>query len=152
MNGVDPTASFVAFYSALGEAARSLQDQMQAHGNALPGAAEAVAAFARNGVVQSVVTGNTRSIAITKLEAFGLDGPIDFEVGGYGDDASDRAVLVRAAIERAETEYSHGFTAKHAVVIGDTSHDVRGRSTTMHLLLLWLPAQARWTSSRPPAV
>lgn len=126
LNSVDPTASFDAFYTALGEAARSLEDQMREHGSALLGAAEAVAEFARDGVVQSVVTGNIRSIAITKLEAFGLDDPIDFEVGGYGDDGSDRAVLVRAAIERAEAKYNHGFTAKHAVVIGDTPHDVRG--------------------------
>lgn len=126
LNDVDPSASFDAFYTALGEAARSLEDQMREHGSALPGAAEAVATFARDGVVQSVVTGNIKSIAMTKLEAFGLDEPIDFEVGGYGDDGSDRAVLVRAAIERAEMKYSHGFTAKHAVVIGDTPHDVRG--------------------------
>jgi phosphoglycolate phosphatase len=126
LNGVDPLSSFEAFYDALGEAARALEGQMRQNGAALPGAAEAVAQFARDGVVQSVVTGNIRSIAVTKLEAFSLETFIDFEVGGYGDDGSDRALLVRAAIERTEMKYNSGFTAKHAVVIGDTPHDVRG--------------------------
>lgn len=126
LNGVDPTESFASFYTALGEAARSLEPAMREHGRALPGAAEAIAGFADEGYVQSVVTGNIKSIAITKLEAFSLDEHIDFEVGGYGDDGSDRAELVRLAIQRTEAKYNHGFKAEHAVVIGDTPHDIRG--------------------------
>jgi phosphoglycolate phosphatase-like HAD superfamily hydrolase len=126
LNGVNPNTSFDAFYAALGEAARFLEPAMRQHGAALPGAAEAIACFAAEGYTQSVVTGNIRSIAITKLEAFGLDEHIDFAVGGYGDDGSDRAELVRLAVERAEATYHRGFKAEHAVVIGDTPHDVRG--------------------------
>lgn len=126
LNGVDPGTSFDAFYAALGEAARSLEPAMREHGAALPGAAEAIAGFADEGYVQSVVTGNIRSIALTKLEAFGLHQHIDFAVGGYGDDGSDRAELVRLAVERTEANYHRGFKTEHAVVIGDTPHDVRG--------------------------
>lgn len=126
LNGVDPSTSFALFYTALGEAARSLEPEMRQHGTALPGAARAIASLAGDGAVQTVVTGNIKSIAITKLEAFGLDELIDFEVGGYGDDGSDRAELVRLAVERAKAKYNVGFTAEHAVVIGDTPHDVRG--------------------------
>ena len=126
LNGVDPGTSFDVFYTALGDAARSLEPAMREHGAALPGAADTISLFAEEGFVQSVVTGNIRSIAITKLEAFGLDEYIDFEVGGYGDDGSDRAELVRLAIQRTEAKYNHGFKAEHAVVIGDTPHDVRG--------------------------
>lgn len=126
LNGVEPAESFQEFYSALADAARSLEGRMREHGVVLPGAREALAAFQADGAVQSVVTGNLRSIAVTKLEAFGLDVFIDFEAGGYGDDGSDRAVLVRLAVERAEAKYGHGFKAEHAVVIGDTPHDVRG--------------------------
>jgi len=126
LNGVDPSTSFDLFYTALGEAARSLEPKMRQHGAALPGAARAIASLAGDGTVQTVVTGNIKSIAITKLEAFGLNELIDFEVGGYGDDGSDRAELVRLAVERAEAKYNVGFTAEHAVVIGDTPHDVRG--------------------------
>ncbi|MEY9861536.1 phosphoglycolate phosphatase [Catenulispora sp. GAS73] len=126
LNGVDPNTSFDAFYAALGEAARSLEPAMRQHGAALPGAAEAIASFAGGNTVQSVVTGNIRSIALTKLEAFGLHQHIDFAIGGYGDDGSDRAELVRLAVERAEATYHRGFKAEHAVVIGDTPHDIRG--------------------------
>jgi phosphoglycolate phosphatase-like HAD superfamily hydrolase len=126
LNGVDPNTSFDAFYAALGDAARSLEPAMRQHGVALPGAAEAIAIFVGDGTVQSVVTGNIRSIAITKLEAFGLGEHVDFGVGGYGDDGSDRAELVRLAVERAEATYHRGFKAEHAVVIGDTPHDIRG--------------------------
>lgn len=126
LNGVDPNTSFDAFYTALGDAARSLELAMREHGEALPGALEAISLFAGEGFVQSVVTGNIRSIARTKLEAFGLDERIDFEVGGYGDDSSDRAELVRLAVQRTEVKYNHGFKAEHAIVIGDTPHDVRG--------------------------
>lgn len=126
LNGVEPGASFGAFYCALEEAARSLEGRMRQNGRVLPGVREALAAFQADGAVQSLVTGNIPALAAMKLEAFGLDGFIDFEVGGYGDDGSDRAVLVRLAIERAEAKYGHGFKAEHAVVIGDTPHDVRG--------------------------
>ncbi|MFL6116200.1 MAG: HAD family hydrolase [Catenulispora sp.] len=126
LNGVEPDSSFEAFYIALGEAARSLEPAMRDHGAALPGAGEAITMFAAEGYVQSVVTGNIRNIAVTKLEAFGLHEHIDFEVGGYGDDGSDRAELVRLAISRTNAKYDHGFKAEQAVVIGDTPHDIRG--------------------------
>jgi phosphoglycolate phosphatase len=126
LNGVEPEDSFGAFYTALGEAARALEPAMREHGEALPGAADAIAAFAHEGYVQSVVTGNIRSIAVTKLEAFGLHEHIDFEIGGYGNDGSDRAELVRLAVERANAKYNHGFKAERVVVIGDTPHDVWG--------------------------
>ena len=126
LNGVEPGHSFVAFYAALGDAARALEGRMRTQGKVLPGAQEVLAMFAADGRVQSVVTGNIRSIAVTKLEAFGLDDFVDFEVGGYGDDGSDRAVLVRLAVDRAEAKYGYNFDAEHTIVIGDTPHDVKG--------------------------
>jgi phosphoglycolate phosphatase-like HAD superfamily hydrolase len=126
LNGVAHDASFDDFYTALEEVARSLEGRMREGGRVLPGVREALAAFQADGAVQSLVTGNIPALAAMKLEAFGLDRFVDFEVGGYGDDGSDRAVLVRLAVERAEAKYGHGFEAEHAVVIGDTPHDVRG--------------------------
>jgi phosphoglycolate phosphatase len=35
-------------------------------------------------IVQSVLSGNMKPNALIKLSAFGLDGYLDFEVGGYG--------------------------------------------------------------------
>jgi phosphoglycolate phosphatase-like HAD superfamily hydrolase len=126
LNGVAHDASFDDFYTALEEVARSLEGRMREGGRVLPGVREALAAFQADGAVQSLVTGNIPALAAMKLEAFGLDGFVDLEIGGYGNDDGDRAVLVRLAVERAEAKYGHGFKAEHAVVIGDTPHDVRG--------------------------
>ena len=126
LNGIDAPVSFGAFYAALGDAAHELRERMRESGHALAGAREALAAFQAEGAVQALVTGNLPRVAKIKLEAFGLDGFVDLAVGGYGDDGSDRAELVRLAVKRVETKYGHGYTASHAVVIGDTPHDVRG--------------------------
>lgn len=75
-------------------AAQERRAEMEANGRALPGATAAVDALAEvTSVVQSVVTGNLRQIAELKLSLFGLDRHIDFGVGGYGSDDSDRATL-----------------------------------------------------------
>ncbi len=127
LNGVEPDDERVeAFYTALGEAARTLRDRMREHGRALPGAREALTALAADGAVQSVVTGNLPGIAEVKLESFGLDGLLDLEIGAYGDVADNRAVLVRLALELAEAKHEHAFGPESIVVIGDTPHDVKG--------------------------
>jgi phosphoglycolate phosphatase-like HAD superfamily hydrolase len=116
-----------SFYSALGVAAHALEGKLRASGMALPGAREAVSAFSTSEVVQSLVTGNIQSIAKVKLEAFELcGGSLDLEIGGYGDDGSDRAELVRLARERAEAKYGITFPGKRTFVIGDTPLDVKG--------------------------
>jgi phosphoglycolate phosphatase len=77
---------------------------MRKVGRALPGAHEAIAALRRDGVVQSVATGNLRSITETKLQAFGLIAGLDFDVGGYGSDDGVRAELARLARARTCTK------------------------------------------------
>ncbi|HEV2635065.1 MAG TPA: haloacid dehalogenase-like hydrolase [Actinocrinis sp.] len=122
----DPEDKLDAFYAALGEVARDMKDQMRAHGRRLPGAAEAIAGLANADLIQSVVTGNLPAIAAVKLEAFDLLDGLDTSVGGYGDDGSDRADLVRLALQRAATAYGRPFAAKRTVIVGDTPHDIRG--------------------------
>ena len=129
LNGVEPDAadsSAAAFYAALTSAALSQADRMRDEGRVLPGAREALVALGTDGAVHSVVTGNLPDIAEAKLKAFDLDGFLDLEIGGYGDIARDRAVLVRMAIELAEEKYDQPFGAQNTVVIGDTRHDVKG--------------------------
>jgi phosphoglycolate phosphatase len=132
LNGVEPDhpdhpdRSAEAFYAALCDGARSLAGRMREEGRTLPGAREALTVLTADGTVQSVVTGNLPDIAATKLRTFGLDGFLDLEIGGYGDIARDRAVLVRMAIELAEEKYDRAFGAENTVVIGDTTHDVKG--------------------------
>lgn len=123
LNGVAET-KFDAFYDALGWAAVDLEPRMREVGRSLSGAHEAMLALRREGVVQSVATGNIRSIAETKLEAFGLDDEIDFEVGGYGSDGGVRSELVRRARERASAKYGTVVPWDRVVVIGDTPLDI----------------------------
>lgn len=126
LNGVEPGGDLAVYFAALEAAARSFEPRMRASGFALPGAAEAIAGLAAAGVLQSVVTGNLRSIAELKLAAFGLHHAIDFAVGGYGDDDHDRAVLVALAHQRAQTHHGLTIDPARVVVIGDTPHDVKG--------------------------
>ena len=72
-------------------------------------------------VVQTLVTGNLAPVALAKVEAFGLHGVFDREVGGYGGDHAVRATLVRRSLERAAAKYDEPF---RAVVVGDTVNDV----------------------------
>lgn len=127
LNGVADAASKVApMCVAIADAAVRLEPRMREAGRRLPGAAEAVGAFGRPAVVQSVVTGNLRPVAEAKLAAFGLQAGIDFEVGGYGDHGTDRADLVRRARELTAAKYGRPVPADRVVVVGDTPHDIRG--------------------------
>jgi phosphoglycolate phosphatase len=125
LHGVsNPESKFDDLYAALVRAADKLRERMRTAGRRLPGAVEAIAALTKQTVVQSVVTGNLKAIAITKLEAFELAERLDFEVGGYGSDGDTRPPLIRRAWQRAQEKYGHTFEADRVVVIGDTPLDV----------------------------
>ncbi|WP_414169921.1 HAD family hydrolase [Streptoverticillium reticulum] len=88
--------------------------ELRERGHALPGAAAALDAMATvPGVAQTVVTGNVRPVAETKLGAFGLDRHIQWELGAYGEDADERAELVRIALRRS------GIGPANAVLVDD---------------------------------
>ncbi|GAA3031955.1 hypothetical protein GCM10020000_06130 [Streptomyces olivoverticillatus] len=61
-----------------------------------------------------MVSGNVRPVAEVKLGVFGLDRHIRWESGAYGEDAEERAELVRIALERAS------LSASDAVLVDDT--------------------------------
>jgi phosphoglycolate phosphatase len=127
LNGIEePEALLRDFYVALAAAADQLADRMREVGTVLPGAREAIASCTAQHHVQSAVTGNIRPIAMTKLAALSLGDGLDFAVGGYGDEGSDRADLVRRARELASEKYGRDFAGSRTVVVGDTPHDVRG--------------------------
>lgn len=99
--------------------------ELARRGRALPGAAAAIAALASTGrAVQSVLTGNLRPVAETKLRTFGLDHGLDLDVGAYGTDRDVRAHLVPVARRRAAEKYQAPFPAAATVLIGDTPSDV----------------------------
>jgi len=125
VHGVPVTEDALSAYAEAmirGYAERAAEVRLR--GRALAGAREALAAFAAlDGVVQTVVTGNIRPVAVAKLTAFDLHGPIDFDVGGYGWEDRVRATLVRSAVARSAAKYGP-VPLGRVVVIGDTAHDV----------------------------
>jgi phosphoglycolate phosphatase-like HAD superfamily hydrolase len=99
-------------------------DDLRRRGRALPGAAEALRALSqRADVTQSVLTGNTRPASEVKLQAFGLDQYLDFEIGAYGTDHDTRANLVGIARQRAQKAHGQDYDGR-TVLIGDTPNDV----------------------------
>ena len=94
-------------------------------GQLLPGAAEALAAVAKlDGVVQSVLTGNSKPSAVLKLQAFGLDGFVDFDIGGYGSEAYPKGTLLRVARQRAADKHGVSFDEHATVYVADSPRDV----------------------------
>src|SRR5215475_8094760 len=123
LHGVE-APDFEDFFGRYAAAVCARPDELRARGQVLPGAVEALAALAaRDGVTQTVVTGNIPPVAEFKLRTLGAATGIDFEVGGYGTEDGIRATLVRRSRERAQARYG-AFDA--VVVVGDTALDVAG--------------------------
>lgn len=124
-NGIDPAEETIqALFRALVAESERSADRFAAEARALPGAAEALAAFAgHGGIVQTLVTGNLPEISRHKLEAFGLDEHLDLEIGGYGTLSVFRPDLVPHAVAQAGAKHATAFEA--VVVIGDTPNDVQ---------------------------
>ncbi|WP_406498317.1 haloacid dehalogenase-like hydrolase [Streptomyces sp. NBC_00846] len=101
-------------------------DELRSEGVLMPGAVEALSAVSETaGLVPTVVTGNLRGSAETKLRTFGLHNYVDMEVGGYSSDDQYRPALVGVAQARARGKYGHEFTRDNTVIIGDSLEDVR---------------------------
>jgi phosphoglycolate phosphatase len=131
LNGVDMRAGGEAerlvepFSAELASALAARRDDLVSQGQALPGAAQALAAVAKlDGVVQTVLTGNGRPNAVLKLRAFGLDGFVDFDIGGYGSEAYPKGTLLRVARQRASEKHGVTFGEEVTVYIADSPRDV----------------------------
>jgi phosphoglycolate phosphatase-like HAD superfamily hydrolase len=74
--------------------------------------------------VQSVLTGNSRPTAMLKLRAFGLDGFVDFDIGGYGCEAYPKGTLLRVARQRASQARGVSFGEDVTVYVADSPRDV----------------------------
>jgi phosphoglycolate phosphatase-like HAD superfamily hydrolase len=137
MHGIEPSSDCLArMPEALEAATLSKVATLRERGHDLPGARDVLTALqTAPGIVQSVLSGNIKPNAITKLSAFQLDGFIDFEVGGYGSDDEVRANLVGVAQERASSKYGIKFDKTNTVLIGDTPRDVQaGRNGGAHVV------------------
>jgi phosphoglycolate phosphatase-like HAD superfamily hydrolase len=136
-HGIEPTTDYDArMPQALESATLSEAATLRERGHELPGSRDALSALrSSHGIIQSVLSGNIRPNAVTKLSAFALDNLIDFEVGGYGSDDDVRANLVNFAQERAVAKYGVKFDKTNTVLIGDTPRDVQaGRNGGAHVI------------------
>jgi phosphoglycolate phosphatase-like HAD superfamily hydrolase len=127
VNGVvAEDAHLPKFLDALAAAFADRRRRLAEEGRAMPGAKDALRAVAGlDGVVQSVLTGTIKSNAVLKLQAFGLDAYVDFELGGYGEEVYPKATLLQVAQARAKERLGTPFTAADTVVIGDSARDVQ---------------------------
>jgi phosphoglycolate phosphatase len=131
LNGMDVRADGEAerllepFSAALATSLQARHGDLNTQGQLLPGAADALAAVAKlDGAVQSVLTGNSRPTAVLKLRAFGLDGFLDFEIGGYGSEAYPKGTLLRVARQRAAERLGVAFGEDATVYVADSPRDV----------------------------
>jgi phosphoglycolate phosphatase len=99
------------------------RDPIATEGRVYPGVRETLSALhEREGVVQSLLTGNIEANAAVKVGAFGLERWLDLEAGAYGSDPHERrSDLVAIARERAAARYGE---PTGAVLVGDTPLDV----------------------------
>ena len=113
------------------------RDAIAAEGHIYPGVRETLSALhGRDGVVQSLLTGNIEANAAVKVGAFGLERWLDLEAGAYGSDPHERrSDLVAVARERAAARLTQAPGADRraatasgeptgVVLVGDTPLDV----------------------------
>lgn len=126
-NGFEPAPDTIrAMFKALVAESERAVHRFATEARALPGATEALTAFAgRDDVVQSLVTGNLPEISRHKLVAFGLHEHLDLDIGGYGTLSVHRPDLVPHAVGLAAAKHGAPFDADAVVVVGDTPNDVK---------------------------
>jgi len=108
------------YFSRLIEA---LPEPVEALKGVLPGVQSLLMAIdARRGIFSALLTGNCEEGARIKLQHFDLWR--FFRCGAYGDAALDRNELFDVAMRRARACGAEEFSARDAVVVGDTALDV----------------------------
>lgn len=100
--------------------------ELRERGRVLPGVREVLESLAgRGGVLQSVLSGNTRAASRAKLGVFGLDGYVDWDVAAGGDDHQVRPSLVPFVWDRVREKYGTYVGPVYTVLVGDTPADVK---------------------------
>jgi phosphoglycolate phosphatase-like HAD superfamily hydrolase len=136
-HGIKPSSAYFERIPDVLEAATLAKAaDLRKRGHELQGARAALATLqVTPGIIQSVLSGNIRPNAVTKLSVFSLDSYIDFEVGSYGSDDPARDKLVAFARDRASAKYGARLDKTNTVLIGDTLRDVRaGRNGGAHVI------------------
>jgi phosphoglycolate phosphatase len=100
-------------------------DRIRQEGMRLPGVVDILDALSRrDGVRQTLVTGNLKPNAAVKVGAFELERYVDLEVGAYGSDHIDRNELVPIAVDRVRKLRGERYAADEVWVVGDTDRDL----------------------------
>ncbi|URM95294.1 haloacid dehalogenase-like hydrolase [Actinomadura madurae] len=121
----DPGDYFPKFVEAQAAGYRARANEMRQRGRALPGAREALQAFAElPTITQTVLTGNPKPSAIAKLETFDLARHLDLEIGAYGTDDPVRTNLIPIAQQRATRRTGKTYSRETTYIVGDTVSDV----------------------------
>lgn len=127
--GVDPSDLDAKVRDALAEATALLagwQGRIRREGFLHPGVLEVLQALSgREGVRQSLVTGNVAPNAMVKLGAFGILRYFDHECGAYGTDHAERDCLVPISMEKVRSLRGESYDSDEVWVIGDTARDLR---------------------------
>lgn len=107
-----------------------------------PGVRECVAQFQQRGVLLGLGTGNVEQGARIKLARGDLNAPFPF--GGFGSDAEDRALILRAGLARAAALL--GRAPRDPWIVGDTPKDLAaGRAVGAKVVLV---ATGRYTAEQ----
>jgi phosphoglycolate phosphatase len=110
-----------AFFTAAGAAyERHVQADLRPYHT--PHAEATLVWLADRGAALGLVTGNVERIAWTKLHAAGM--AEYFAIGGFGDEAEERAELPPLALARAQAAFGREFAPERVYVVGDTPSDV----------------------------
>ena len=125
-----PRGQVDAFIAGLARQAPAYGEQVRRRGHVLPGAVAALTALGNGRTRQSVLTGNIRPLAEVKLGALGLRGPLDLDIGAYGDSHEARSELVHLARARAAAAAGADFGGESTVLVGDTPLDVAAALAT----------------------
>ena len=121
-HGIDDTDVHARILAAMEAAWEELEHEFRPLTVVKPGIVAALEHLDRRRAVQTLVTGNLRSIAERKVAAAGLEQHLRFDFGGYGSDHHVRAELVRLSRSRLEGG-GHVVAAERTWVIGDTPRD-----------------------------
>lgn len=113
------------YLDALEQAFAARRREVGSKGRILPGATEALRAVAAlPDTAQTVVTGGIKPNAVGRLAAFGLDGLLNLEVGGFGSQNYLKASLIQFTRMRAEQSRGTTFPDASTVYISHSVRDV----------------------------
>jgi phosphoglycolate phosphatase-like HAD superfamily hydrolase len=117
-------AGVARFHNELAKVMSEGEAELARDQPAYAGAAESIAELDKHGFLQTVLTGNLRSAAETKLRVAGLDSLLRLDLGAYGSDSRDRLELPAVVADRYLSQFGSPLSISQTVVVGDAPNDI----------------------------